>query len=66
MIGEQRTPKTEKGAFTMGTESERQDTRKAMAYDLFNILDEDPQQETYTKEEVKKLIKVYVATKEEK
>lgn len=50
----------------MGTETERQDTRKAMAYDLLNILDENPQQETYTAEEVKKLIKVYVATREEK
>ena len=50
----------------MGTEAERQDTRKAMAYDLINIIDEDSQQETYTKEEIKKLIKVYVATKEEK
>ena len=35
----------------MGTEAERQDTRKAMAYDLLNIIDENPQQETYTKEE---------------
>lgn len=50
----------------MGTEAERQDTRKAMAYDLLNIIDENPQQETYTKEEIKKLIKAYVATKEEK
>ena len=50
----------------MGTETERQDTRKAMAFDLYNIIDEDPSQETYTKEEIKKLIKVYVATKDEK
>jgi len=50
----------------MGTEAERQDTRKAMAFDLCNIIDEDPSQETYTKEEIKKLIKVYVATKDEK
>ncbi|MBO5640073.1 MAG: hypothetical protein J5916_09235 [Oscillospiraceae bacterium] len=50
----------------MGTETERQDTRKAMAFDLCNIIDEDPSQETYTKEEIKKLIKVYVATKDEK
>ena len=46
----------------MGTEAERQDTRKAMAYDLFNIVDDDPAQETYTKEEVKKLIRGYVTT----
>ena len=50
----------------MGTEAERQDTRKAMAFDLCNIIDEDPTQETYTKEEIKKLIKVYVTTKDEK
>ncbi len=39
----------------MGTEAERQDTRKAMAFDLCNIIDEDPSQETYTKEEIKKM-----------
>lgn len=50
----------------MGTEAERQDTRKAMAYDLCNIIDEDPAQQTYTKEEIKKLIKVYVTTADQK
>lgn len=50
----------------MGTEAERQDTRKAMAFDLCNIIDENPQQETYTAEEVKKLIKTYVTTASEK
>ena len=50
----------------MGTEAEWQDTRKAMAFDLCNIIDEDPSQETYTKEEIKKLIKVYVTTRDEK
>lgn len=50
----------------MGSEAERQDTRKAMAYDLFNILDADPSQETYTKEEIKKIIKVYLSTSEQK
>lgn len=50
----------------MGTEAERQDTRKAMAYDLINIIDENPKQETYTAEEVKKLIKTYVASATEK
>ena len=50
----------------MGTEAERQDTRKAMAFDLCNIIDEDPAQETYTKEEIKKLIRVYVTTAEHK
>ena len=50
----------------MGTEAERQDCRKAMAFDLCNIIDEDPAQDTYTKEEIKKLIRVYVATAEQK
>ena len=46
----------------MGTEAERQDTRKAMAYDLCNILDEKPEQQTYTAEEIKKMIRIYIAT----
>lgn len=46
----------------MGSEAERQDTRKAMAYDLHKIIDRDPAQVTYTKEEVKKLIDVYIET----
>lgn len=50
----------------MPTDAERQDIKKAMAYDLCNIVDEDPAQETYTKEEVKKLVKVYIATTTQK
>lgn len=50
----------------MGNDSERQDTRKAMAFDLCNIIDDNPAQETYTKEEIKKLIRVYVTTAEQK
>ena len=50
----------------MGTEAERQDTRKAMAFDLCNIIDEDPSQETYTKEEIKKIILDYVTTADQK
>ena len=50
----------------MGTEAERQDTRKAMAFDLCNIIDKDPSKETYTKEEIKKLIFVYVTTADQK
>ena len=37
------------------TEAERQDTRKAMALDLCHIIDENPTQESYTPEEIKKL-----------
>lgn len=50
----------------MGTGAERQDIRKAMAFDLCNIIDEDPSQETYTKEEIKKIIRVYVTTADQK
>ena len=50
----------------MGTEAERQDTRKAMAFALFAIIDKDPAKETYTKEEMKKLIYVYVTTADQK
>lgn len=46
----------------MGIEAERAEARKAMAYDLHKIIDKDPAQETYAKEEVKKLIDVYVET----
>lgn len=50
----------------MGSEAERQDTRKAMAFDLFNVIDEDDTKETYTKEEIKNLIKVYISTANQK
>lgn len=50
----------------MGTEAERQDTRKAMAYDLLEILDEKPEQTTYTADEIKKIIRVYVKTADQK
>ena len=50
----------------MGTEAEKQDTRKAMAFDLCNIIDEDPSQETYTKEKIKEIIRVYVMTADQK
>ena len=50
----------------MATEAEWQDTRKAMAFDLFEILDEKPEQETYTVEEIKKLVRLYLKTAEQK
>jgi len=55
-----------KGANKVGTEAERQDTRKAMAFDLCNIIDEKPEKESYTPEEVKKIIRVYVMTTDQK
>lgn len=50
----------------MRSEAERLDTRKAMAFDLCRIIDADPSQETYTKEEIKKIIRVYVTTADQK
>ena len=44
------------------SERESNEVKKSMAYDLIEILDEKPEQQTYTKEEVKKLIKVYIQT----
>lgn len=46
----------------MPTEKEMKEARKAIAFDLINIIEEKPEQETYTAEEIKKLIKVYVQT----
>ena len=46
----------------MSAEVERAETRKAMAFDLCRIVDENPKQVSYTPEEVKKLITVYVTT----
>ncbi len=50
----------------MGTEAKRQDTRKAMAYDLKKIIDKNPTQESYTPEEIKKLIDTYIETADQK
>ena len=46
----------------MPTEKEMKEARKAISYDLINIIDEKPEQETYTAEEIKKIIKIYVST----
>lgn len=46
----------------MPTEKEMKEARKAMAFDLLNIIEQKPEQQTYTAEEVKKLITVYVLT----
>ena len=50
----------------MGTDAECQDTRKAMAFDPFAIIDGNPMKETYTKEKINKLIKIYVTTADQK
>lgn len=46
----------------MPTEKEMKEARKAVAFDLMNIIDQKPEQTTYTAEEVKKLITIYVLT----
>ena len=38
----------------------REITRKAMAFDLFNIIDSDAAQETHIKDEIKALIRQYI------
>jgi len=50
----------------MGTEAERQDTRKAMAYDLIYLLKENPDKQSYTPEEIEKIIHVYLTTANQK
>ena len=55
-----------KEAGSMGSEAERQDTRKAMAYDLIKILETKPEKESYTTEEIKKIIRVYLTTADQK
>ena len=41
----------------MSTENDRRDTRKAMAYDLIELIDPN---KTYTGEEVRQIIKAYI------
>lgn len=45
----------------MGTEARRQDARKAMAFDLCNIIDKLPEDTELTKEKIKKIICDYIA-----
>ena len=54
------------GASSVGTEAERQDTRKAMAYDIIRILKEKPEKQSYTTEEIEKIFHVYLTTSEQK
>lgn len=46
----------------MPTERESNEVKKSMAYDLLQIIEEKPEKDTYTAEEIKKIIKVYIAT----
>lgn len=43
----------------MSSENHREDIRKAMAYDLLQIFESEPDK-TYTAEELKKLLAAYI------
>ena len=45
----------------MSTEREMTENRKAMAYDLILILESNQEKQQYTLEEIKALIKAYIA-----
>ena len=44
------------------SERESNEIKKSMAYDLIRILETSPQQESYSVEEIKKLINTYIET----
>ena len=46
----------------MPTDRESDEIKKSMAFDLLTLIEEKPEQQTYTAEEVKKLIKNYIMT----
>lgn len=50
----------------MPSDRESAEIKKAMAYDLLEILETHPEQQTYTAEEVKKLIKNYITASTQK
>ena len=50
----------------MGTETERQDVKKAMAYDLVRIFMGSPDKDTYTVAELLKLVDDYITASTEK
>ncbi|MCI9192054.1 hypothetical protein I5Q82_03590 [Acutalibacter muris] len=45
----------------MPTDRESTEIKKSMAYDLFNILDTTSDKDHYTTEEIKALIRAYIA-----
>lgn len=50
----------------MGTDAERQDTRKAMGFDLYALIDSNQAFDDRTKEEIKKMIFDYLVTANQK
>ena len=45
----------------MPTDRGSTDIKKAMAYDIINVIESDTEKKTYTPEEIKALIKAYIA-----
>ena len=52
---------TKGGAAAVTTERASNEVKKSMAYDLIQIIDDNPEKNSYTPEEIKKLIKDYIA-----
>ena len=50
----------------MQTDRESNEIKKSMTYDLLQIIESQPQQETYSAAEVKKLINNYIAATTQK
>ena len=50
----------------MPTERKSAEIKKSMAYDLITTLEENPEREIYTVEEIKKLIRNYIAASAQK
>ncbi|MCD7846235.1 MAG: hypothetical protein LUG57_10395 [Oscillospiraceae bacterium] len=50
----------------MPTDRESDEIKKAMAYDLIDIIESSPEQTSYTPKEIKKLIKSYIAASTQK
>lgn len=50
----------------MPSDRESAEIKKAMAYDLIEILETRPEQQTYTADEVKKIIKNYITANTQK
>lgn len=56
----------QKGGYKMPSDRESAEIKKAMAYDLIEILETRPEQQTYTADEVKKIIKNYITANTQK
>ncbi|MCD8240197.1 MAG: hypothetical protein LUB58_02220 [Oscillospiraceae bacterium] len=50
----------------MPTDRESDEIKKAMAYDLIEIIEATPEQTSYMPEEIKKMIKTYISATTQK